>query len=490
MSSLRIDFTRAELMKAIREVRPAVWEIPKNFRPYMNVPVRIYMTKKMLDMTEDGAIQQAMNVAALPGIQKASIMLPDAHWGYGFPVGGVAAFDLEEGIVSPGGIGYDINCGVRFLATNLSLDDLRPRIRELLRAVERFIAAGVGRGGRISLSRAELDELLVDGAKWAVEHGYGFEEDLLHIEDGGRIEGADPSKVSNRAKQRGHDQVGSLGSGNHYVEVEVVERIFDNAVAKRMGIYEEGQIGVMIHTGSRGLGHQVASDYIEVMRRASRKYNLRLRDIQLACAPFQSPEAQDYLAAMRAAANFAFANRQILTHWMRQAFYEVFGEDVELKLVYDVAHNIGKVETHKVNGETKKVIVHRKGATRGFPAGRPEIPADYRDIGQPILVGGSMREGSYILIGTNVSLEEVFGSTVHGAGRTLSRKAAKRRFSDSFVRRKLEEYGIYVSAASRGELAEEAPEAYKSLEMVVDAAVKAGIARKVVKARPIIVRKG
>ncbi|MGQ4892085.1 MAG: intein-containing RctB family protein [Candidatus Njordarchaeia archaeon] len=974
MSSTKIDFTRPELMRIIKQVRPGVWEIPKSFRPYMNVPVRIYMTKKMLDKTEDGAIQQAMNVASLPGIQKWSIMMPDAHWGYGFCVGGVAAFDLEEGIVSPGGIGYDINClspdsrvlsefgfwvrvgdlpgsfevqrvkvydvegghndssevsfvavrdvgkgesafrlvteggwvvegsvdhpvltvegyrelgelvvgdhvvvypfegveyvgsdevllteddfadsdpqivgylkekgllplklsdpkvgliarilgfgfgdgsltymgerinisffgdrdvllsvkkdleklgvksflysrdreysittawgkqyegtstdlvlrvssrafallmaklgmpigkrteiayrvpewikrapkwvkrnflaglfgadgsivefkkftplpinltqskkaelkdslieflsdisdllkefnvrtlmyeiksvegkvtyrlatvseedvknflgfinyeysqakkekglwvygylkrkdlvkelrrkaaetarkihektgslkkayeavkgkyvnkrfieraiyekpkevrvpenfltfdefvekyglsggfiaekiekievykpnydrfydigvthkahnfiangivvhncGVRYLTTNLSFKDLKPRIRELVGAVERFIAAGVGRGGRVRLSVGELDELLVEGARWAVEHGYGFEEDLRHIEDGGRIEGADPSKVSARAKKRGHDQVGSLGSGNHYAEVEIVEKIFDEGAAKKMGIYEEGQIGVMIHTGSRGFGHQVASDYIDVMVRAHRKYGIKLRDIQLACAPYNSREAQDYLAAMRAAANFAFANRQILTHWMREAFREVFGDDVELKLVYDVAHNIGKVERHTVDGVVKEVIVHRKGATRGFPAGRPEIPEDYRDIGQPILVGGSMREGAYILLGTKTSLDEVFGSTVHGAGRTLSRKAAKRRYRDWQVRKDLEKLGIYVSAASRGELAEEAPEAYKSLEEVVGAAVEAGIAKRVVKTRPVIVRKG
>ncbi len=490
MAHTRIDFNRAELMRVIKQVRPAVWEIPKTFKPYMNVPVRIYMTKEMLDNTELGAIQQAMNVAALPGIVKASIMMPDAHWGYGFCVGGVAAFDLEEGIISPGGVGYDINCGVRFLVTNLTVDDVKPRVRELLRAIEGYIAAGVGRGGRVKLTRSQLDELLENGAVWAVENGYGYEEDLRHIEDYGRIEGADASKVSNRAKQRGHDQVGSLGSGNHYAEVEVITKIFDEKIAKQFGIREEGQIGVMIHTGSRGLGHQVASDYIDVMMRAVRKYNLRLRDRQLACAPFQSKEAQDYLAAMRAAANFAFANRQILTHWMREAFFEVFGDDVELKLLYDVAHNIAKVEKHRVDGEMREVVVHRKGATRGFPAGRPELPEDYRDIGQPILVGGSMREGSYILLGTETSLEEVFGSTVHGAGRTLSRKAAKRRFRDEEIQRLLQREGIYVSAASRGEIAEEAPDAYKSLEQVVEAAVQAGIAKRVVKTKPIIVRKG
>ena len=491
MSGTHIDFSRGELNRALKKIRANVYEIPKDFRPYMNVPVRIYMTEKLLNQTEDGAIQQAINVASLPGIVKASIMLPDAHWGYAFPIGGVAAFPANEnGIISPGGIGYDINCGVRFLVSDLTLDDVGGRVDDLLRALSRNVPAGVGRGGHLRLSRGELDELLELGAHWAVEHGYGDKRDLEHIEDNGRLLGADASKVSDRAKKRGAPQVGTLGSGNHYIEVEVIDQIFDEHAAKVMGIKEVGQIGVMIHTGSRGLGHQVASDYLEVMRRAVKKYNIKLRDMQLVCAPFDSPEGRDYFAAMNAAANFAFANRQMITHFTRRAFEEVFGSGVELRVVYDVAHNIGKIEEHVVDGTTMKLIVHRKGATRGFAPGRPEIPADYRQIGQPILVGGNMLQGSYILLGTKRAMEEVFGSTVHGAGRVLSRAAAKRRFWGGNVQKWLAEKGIRVDAVSKAVLAEEAPQAYKDLDEVINAAVGAGIARKAVKMRPIIVWKG
>ena len=490
MAGTPIDFTRDQLYRVLKKIRTNVYEIPETFRNYMHVPVRIYMTEKLLKETEDGAIQQAMNVASLPGIVKWSIMLPDAHWGYGFCIGGVAAFDIEEGIISPGGIGYDINCGVRFLITNLRLEDVRPRLRELLRSIARNIPAGVGRGGHLRLSMSQLDEVLAGGAHWAVESGYGDRRDLDHIEDGGRLEGADPSKVSGKAKKRGAPQLGTLGSGNHYIEVEVIDQIFDERAAKRMGIEEVGQIGVMIHTGSRGLGHQVASDYLEILRRAARKYNIRPRDMQLIYAPFNSPEGQDYFAAMKAAANYAFANRQMITHFARRAFYEIFGEEVELRVVYDVAHNIGKIETHVVDGVEKKLIVHRKGATRGFAAGRPEIPADYRDIGQPILVGGNMLQGSYILLGTETAMEEVFGSTVHGAGRVLSRAAATRRFRGTQIKEWLAQKGILVDSVSKVVLAEEAPQAYKDLDEVVNAAVGAGIARKAVKMRPIAVWKG
>ena len=334
------------------------------------------------------------------------------------------------------------------------------------------------------MSRSEL------GAHWAVEHGYGDRRDLEHIEDNGRLLAADASKVSDRAKKRGAPQVGTLGSGNHYIEVEVIDQIFDEHAAKVMGIREVGQVGVMIHTGSRGLGHQVASDYLEVMRRAVRKYNIKLRDIQLVCAPFNSPEGQSYFAAMNAAANFAFCNRQMITHFARKAFQEVFGSGVELRVVYDVAHNIGKIEEHVVDGVRMKLIVHRKGATRGFAPGRPEIPADYRQIGQPILVGGNMLQGSYILLGTEKAMEEVFGSTVHGAGRVLSRAAAKRRFWGGQVQKWLQEKGIIVDAVSKAVLAEEAPQAYKDLDEVINAAVGAGIARKAVRMRPLVVWKG
>ena len=466
MAGLSIDFTRAELYKAIRKVDTNIWEIPKNFRPYMRVPARLYMTKKLLDETEDGAIQQLMNMASLPGIVKYSIALPDAHWGYGFCIGGVAAFDVEEGIISPGGIGYDINCGVRFLITDppLMLEDIKDKLRDLLQALKKYIPAGVGRGGRIRLSDADFDEVMRAGAKWAVENGFGYERDLEHIEDGGCLEGADPSKVSTRARQRGRNQLGTLGSGNHYIEVEVISEIYDEHAAEVMGIEEVGQIGLMIHTGSRGFGHQVASDYIDILRRAARKYNIRPRDIQLIYAPFNSPEGQSYFAAMKAAANYAFANRQMITHWARQAFREVFGEEVKLRLVYDVAHNIGKIEEHVVDGVRRKLIIHRKGATRGFAPGRPEIPQDYRSIGQPILIGGNMLQGSYILVGVEKAMRETFGSTVHGAGRRLSRKAATRRFWGREIQRFLAEKGILVDAASMKVLAEEAPEASRGLQ--------------------------
>ena len=328
------------------------------------------------------------------------------------------------------------------------------------------------------------------GAKWAVEHGYGYEKDLEHIEDGGVIPGADPTKVSDKARKRGAPQLGTLGSGNHYIEVEVIDQIFDEHAAKVMGIEEVGQVGVMIHTGSRGFGHQVASDYLEIMRRAIRKYNIKLRDLQLVYAPFDSPEGQSYFAAMASAANYAFCNRQMITHFARRAFQEVFGSDVELRLVYDVAHNIGKIEEHVIDGVKKKLIVHRKGATRGFAPGRPEIPQDYRAIGQPILVGGNMLQGSYILLGTERAMEEVFGSTVHGAGRVLSRAAAKRRFWGGQIQQWLAEKGILVDSVSKAVLAEEAPQAYKDLDEVVNAAVGAGIAKKAVKMRPIAVWKG
>jgi len=490
MAQPRLDITWDQVRRAMRQIRPCVYEIPKNFRPYMRVPARLYISPTLLERLELGAIQQIINVASLPGIVKWAISLPDTHTGYGFPIGGVAAFDVEEGIISPGGIGFDINCGVRLLVSNLTIKDVEPKKKALLQALKEHVPAGVGVSGMLRVTFAELDEVMVEGAHWAVRNGYGEERDLQFIEDGGRLLGADPAKVSNRARQRGRRQLGSLGSGNHYIEVEVVTDIWDEKAAKKMGIEEIGQVVLMIHTGSRGFGHQVASDYLPVMRRAARKYGIHLRDVQLACAPFNSPEGQDYFAAMKCAANFAFCNREIITHFARQAFKKVFGDDVELKLVYDVAHNIGKVEEHYIDGVKRKLIVHRKGATRGFIGDRPEIPAPYRDIGQPILVGGSMLTGSYVLVGTNYTMEEVFGSTIHGAGRFMSRAAAKRRWSGAALKHELANKGILVDAVSMAVLAEEAPGAYKDLDLVVEAAVKAQIARKISRHRPIIVWKG
>lgn len=490
MAAPSVDFSMSEFWRRVKQVRKHVWEIPKDFRPYMKTPARLYMSKKLLERMEPGAIQQLINLTTLPGIVKWSIALPDAHTGYGFPIGGVAAFDVEEGIISPGGVGFDINCGVRMLVTNLRVEDVKPKLKQLISEVAKNVPAGVGRTGRLHLTIQELDEVLVDGAKWAVEHGYGYEEDLKHIEDGGRLEGANPEYVSYKAKKRGAPQLGTLGAGNHYMEVEVVDQIFDEEVAKRLGIRETGQIVVMIHTGSRGLGHQIASDYIKVMEKAVYKYKIKLRDRQLACAPFKSPEAERYFSAMKAGANFAFANRQIIAHWVREAFYKVFGSDVGLKLLYDVAHNIAKVEDHYVDGEKITVVVHRKGATRGFAPGRPEIPEDYRDIGQPILVGGNMLQGSYILVGTDIAMKEVFGSTVHGAGRQMSRTRAKRMYRGSQVIQWLAQKGIMVKAVSLAVAAEETPHAYKDLHEVINSAHEAGIAKKVFHASPIAVWKG
>ncbi len=490
MAWTSVDFKIPELMRNIKQIRPNVWEIPRSFRPYMQTPARLYMSKKLLDNMEDQAIQQLINLTTLPGIVKWAIALPDAHTGYGFPIGGVAAFDIETGIISPGGVGFDINCGVRMLVTDLTVEEVKPKLKQLLDEVAKNVPAGVGRGGKIHLTIQELDEVLINGAHWAVEQGYGAKKDLEHIEDNGKLEGADPEFVSRRAKQRGAPQLGSLGAGNHYMEVEVVDQIFDEEIARKLGAEEEGQIVVMIHTGSRGLGHQIASDYIDVMVQAARKYNIRLRDKQLACAPFKSPEAERYFAAMKCGANFAFANRHMIMHWVREAFWKVFGSDVKLDLLYDVAHNIAKVEEHIADGRKIKVVVHRKGATRGFAPGRPEIPQDYRDIGQPILVGGNMLQGSYVLVGTATAMREVFGSTVHGAGRQMSRKAAKRRFWGKQVVEWLSKRGVMVKAVSMSVVAEETPQAYKDLHEVVESAHVSGIAKRVFHASPIAVWKG
>lgn len=484
------DFRMEEFWNRVKQVRPNVWEIPKEFKPYMQTPARLYMSKKLLSNMEPEAIQQLINLTTLPGIVKWAVALPDAHTGYGFPIGGVAAFDTESGIISPGGVGFDINCGVRMLVTNLTVDDVKPKLNRLLDEVARTVPAGVGRSGIVRLTFQELDEVLEEGAHWAVEKGFGTKKDLEHIEDNGKLEGARAEFVSRKAKERGAPQLGTLGAGNHYMEVEVVNQIFDEEIAKRMGIKEVGQIVVMIHTGSRGLGHQIASDYIEVMEAAARKYNIKLRDKQLACAPFKSPEGERYFAAMKCGANYAFANRQMIMHWVRESFWKVFGEGVSLDLLYDVAHNIAKVEKHIVDGETVEVVVHRKGATRGFAPGRPELPADFADIGQPILVGGNMLQGSYVLVGTETAMKEVFGSTVHGAGRQMSRTGATKRFSGKQVIQWLASKGILVKATSLEVVAEEAPQSYKDLHEVIESAHAAQIAKKVFYAAPIAVWKG
>ncbi len=476
-----------------KKIHNYLWEVEPGQKPCMRVPARIYASSKMLNEIEEGAIEQAINVACLPGILKYSIAMPDIHYGYGFPIGGVAATDANEGVISPGGVGYDINCGVRLLKTDLTLKDVKPRIKELIDTIFKNVPSGVGRTGKIKVSISELDEVLRLGAKWCVENGYGYEKDLEFIEEKGQMKYADPDKVSNIAKRRGMEQIGTLGSGNHFLEVQYVEEIYEPEIAKVMGIYEVGQITIMVHTGSRGLGHQVCTDYLQILERAIKKYGIKLPDRELACAPVNSPEGQDYFKAMCAAANYAFANRQAITHWVRESFEQVFGKDAEslgIAPIYDVAHNMAKLEEHIVDGRRVKVYVHRKGATRAFPKNHPEIPGKYRSIGQPVLIPGDMGRASYVLVGTERAMQETFGSTCHGAGRVLSREKAKRIYRGERVIQELANQGIYVRVASKPVAAEEAPGAYKNVSDVVEVCHNAGISIKVAKLRPIGVAKG
>ncbi|GAB4259569.1 MULTISPECIES: RtcB family protein [Deferrisoma] len=467
------------------------WEIPQ--QDPMRVPGIVYASDRMIDhIRAERAPEQVRNVATLPGILKASMAMPDVHWGYGFPIGGVAAMDAEDGVVSPGGVGYDINCGCRLMTTHLGLDEVRPRLRELVGALFSRIPSGVGSTGAIRLSRKDERKLLVQGARWAVEQGYGWPEDLEATEEEGCLEGADPEAVSPRAYERGFNQVGTLGSGNHFLEVQYVERVFDPEAAAAYGL-EEGRITVMIHSGSRGFGYQVCDDYLKVMAREVAREGLQLPDRQLACAFVKSEAARRYLGAMAAAANYAWANRQALMHWTREVFLEFFGaspRDLGLRLLYDVAHNIAKRELHRVDGEERWVIVHRKGATRAFGPGDPRVPARYRAVGQPVLIPGDMGRASYVLRGTAKAMEETFGSTCHGAGRVLSRSAALKRKHGAQVRRDLEAQGIFVFSAGMKTLAEEMPEAYKDVDDVVEVVDGAGISKKVARLRPLGVVKG
>ncbi len=478
----------------INQIDELRWEIPKSSKPGMSVPARIYADKEMLEeMRRDLTLEQAVNVTYLKGIYKYSITLPDGHQGYGFPIGGVAATDAETGTVSPGGVGYDINCGVSLLRTNLDRKDVQPKLRELVEALFRNVPSGLGSTGKIKLTRPQLDDVLEQGARWAVENGFGWKEDLERLEEGGCLAGADARKVSNEAKQRGFPQLGSLGSGNHFLEVQLVDKIYDQEVARKFGIEREGQVTVMIHTGSRGLGHQVCSDYLRTMERVTRKYNIPLPDRELVNVPINSPEGQEYLSAMSCAANYGFTNRQMITHWVRESFEKTMGSDPEklgMHIVYGLAHNIAKFEEHKVNGERKRVCVHRKGATRAFPPGHPDVPTKYREVGQPVLIPGDMGTASYVMVGTEQAMEETFASTAHGAGRHLSRTAALKHFWGEDVKRNLESEGIIVRAADVKVIAEEAPEAYKNIDKVADISHRAGIARKVARLRPIGVAKG
>lgn len=484
----------SQWMGPLEKVDDYRWRIPKSYKNGMRVDGLIFASRDMLgDTLKEQALEQVANVACLPGIVGHSLAMPDIHWGYGFPIGGVAAMRVSDGVVSPGGVGFDINCGVRLLRTNLLDEEVRPRIRELVDALYRNVPSGLGSEGKIRLRGGEIDEVLAEGSRWAVEKGYGRHEDLETTEEHGEMAGADPSCVSSRAKKRGVPQLGTLGSGNHFLEVAVIDQIQDEAIARDMGINQIGQVMLLIHCGSRGLGHQTAGDYITVMINAMKKYDIELPDRQLACAPVNSKEGQDYLAAMRCAANYAWANRQCISHWVRESFCDVLGkseEEAGLELVYDVAHNIAKIEEYEVDGKNVELCVHRKGATRAFPAGHPEVPDKYARIGQPVFIPGDMGRYSYILVGTERAMKESFGSTCHGAGRLKSRAAAKRELSGEAVLKDLESRGITVRAGSLKGLAEEASQAYKDVSSVVSVVQNAGISRIVARTRPIGVIKG
>ncbi|RMF55615.1 RtcB family protein [Candidatus Woesearchaeota archaeon] len=457
----------------------------------MKVPLKIFASEKLIEkMEKDNCITQGINVASLPGIKGSSIMMPDAHQGYGFSIGGVAAIDVEKGCISPGGIGFDINCGVRLLATNLKVEDVKPRIKELLEELFKRVPAGVGAKSLLKLSDSELDEVLKDGAEWAVRNGYGTKEDLENCEENGKMSGADPTKVSQKAKSRGRGQLGTLGAGNHFLEIQFVDEIFDKEIAKKFGITEENQIVVMIHCGSRGLGHQVCSDYLRKMEDTFPEIMDKLPEKDLIYAPSGSDIAKDYFAAMCASANFAWTNRHIIGHQVRKALERIFGEKVKVKTVYDVAHNIAKVEEHEANGEKFEAWVHRKGATRAFGPGSKEIPKHYQETGQPIFIPGSMGTCSYVLVGTEKAMKESFGSTAHGAGRMMSRKQANQSWRGEQIKSELEKQNIYVKAASWRGISEEAPKAYKDVDEVVRVSHKAGIGKLVAKLRPLGVVKG
>ncbi len=476
---------------SLQKVDDYRWRIPRSARPGMLTDALIYISEPMLrDLAGDLSLEQAANVAMLPGITGPSLAMPDIHQGYGFPIGGVAATDpAEGGVVSPGGVGFDINCGVRLLASSLGVDEVRPRLRELVNQLFRDVPCGAGRTGAITVSYQELDQVLKDGSAFMIEHGYGEVADLDRCEESGTISGADPATVSDRAKHRGLPQLGTLGSGNHFLEVQFVEKIFDPSRAEPMGL-SLNQIVILIHCGSRGLGHQVCTDFLREMDESSSRYRTNLPDRQLACVPVESPEGRAYLAAMRASANFAWANRQGISHFTRRAFARVFGESARLRLVYDVCHNIAKLERHTVNGRERELMVHRKGATRAFSPFRPELPEPYQATGQPVLIPGSMGTASYVLTGTEAAMQETFGTTCHGAGRSMSRTAAKKSAFARDARERLEEKGIFVRAETRNGISEEIPEAYKDVDAVVNVVHEAGLSRRVARLKPIGVIKG
>jgi tRNA-splicing ligase RtcB len=467
------------------------YEIPKSYRADMRVPARVFANKAMIeDVLSDKSLWQLANVATLPGIQKYAFAMPDIHQGYGFPIGGVAACAIDEGgVISPGGIGYDINCGVRLLVASMSVADIKPYLEKLATRIFHKIPSGVGRGGHLKFSAHELDKILLQGAHYMLSLYYGTEQDLEFCEEHGRMSIANPDLVSEHAKKRGADQLGTLGSGNHFLEIQYVEEIFDVKAAQAFGL-QEGAVTTMIHCGSRGLGHQTCTDYVRVMMSKLSHWGYQLPDRELIYAPFKSAEGQDYFAAMAAASNYAWANRHMIGHWVREAWQEIIGDNVQLCTMYDVSHNIGKVEKHMVDGVTKELVMHRKGATRAFGPGRPETPAQYRAIGQPVLIPGTMGTASYILAGTESSMDIAFGSSCHGAGRRMSRAHAKKTIRGSTLRQELESQGIIIRSDSDPGLAEEAPVAYKDIENVIDIVHGAGLARKVARLKPLAVVKG
>jgi tRNA-splicing ligase RtcB len=482
--------TRGALRQQAVRVGDAVWEIPPAAKPGMRVSARIYATPQLLAEMDDGVFEQVTNVAMLPGIVGHALCMPDGHWGYGFPIGGVAAMDPERGVISPGGIGFDINCGMRLVRTNLTYDEIRGHVSALVDALYRRVPAGVGARGLLKLSDADFRAVAMRGAQWCVERGYGWPEDLERMEERGAIAGADPAYVSARALERGRQQVGTLGSGNHYLEIQVVrpEHVFDARAAAAMGIDLPHQVCIMFHCGSRGFGHQIASDYVQrFLPLMERKFHIQLPDRDLACAPFASEEGQAYFAAMKCAMNMSFANRQVILHRIREVFLDVMGRDARslgLEMVYDVCHNTAKLEEHEVNGRRRRLLVHRKGATRAFAPGMPDVPTAYRGIGQPVIIGGSMETGSYLLHGVATGAQ-TFYTTAHGSGRTMSRHAAKRQFHGKQLERDLAQRGIYVRTVSYAGLAEEAGAAYKDIDAVVAATATAGLSAPVVRFTPI-----
>ncbi|MBW4546435.1 MAG: RtcB family protein [Symplocastrum torsivum CPER-KK1] len=478
-------------MKGLKRISDTVWEIPVSYKEGMRVPARIYGTEKIIQELDEAVYDQVTNVATLPGITKYALCMPDGHFGYGFPIGGVAAMDVDQGgVISPGGIGFDINCGMRLLVTNLTYDEVKPRIKKLVDKLYQRVPAGVGSTGFVKISRQEFRQVVEEGAGWCLRNGYGWEEDLELIEENGCMKGADASKISEKAIDRGFNQIGTLGSGNHYLEIQVArkEHIFDRDLARTMGITRPDQVVVMFHCGSRGFGHQVATDYLQVFLKVMEsKYGIKILDRELACAPLNSPEGQAYFAAMKCGINMSYVNRQVILHRIREVFSEIFGssaEDLGMHMVYDVAHNTAKLERHVVDGKERSLLVHRKGATRAFGPGMEDVPERYQEIGQPVIIGGSMETGSYLLVGVPTG-DQTFFSTAHGSGRTMSRTKARKTWQGDQLQRDMLRKGIYVRSTSKTGLAEEAGGAYKDIEDVIEAAELAGISKRVVRLTPI-----